>query len=115
MQGLSTILPALNYVRDFTVLEGRRSPIKRRQFVANNEHGNFRAVSALEPDLLGFEVIRIQSVHLGCPQNSPPLTLRSRKVIARNRARCIESGHSDEKVRLFLSIGDRCRADKVVC
>ena len=83
--------------------------------MANNKHGNLRAVFALVPDLLGLEVIGVQLVDFCRPQNAPPMTLRSRKVVVCNGARHVESGHTDEEMRLGLSVDDPCCANEVLC
>lgn len=83
--------------------------------MANNEHGNLRAVSAPVPDLLGLKVIGVQFVNFRRSQNAPSMTLGSREVVESDGARRIESGHDNEEMRLGFSVDKRCCANKVRC
>ena len=81
--------------------------------MTNDEHWNFSAIFALIPNLLGLEVIWIQSIYFCHPKDAETLCLCTREVIVSNGPRRVKSGESEKEMGLFLSACYRSNTNKV--
>src|SRR5882762_2789687 len=96
-----------------TILNRGRRSVKFRRFVTYDKHRDLRAIFPLIPNLRGLEVIKVQSVDLGCPENAGTLCFWVCEVVASDNAGRVKSGHCEEEMRLLLSVRYRSGANKV--
>ena len=97
-----------------TILQSRSGPIRGRQPVTDDEHGDLGPILARVPNLLCREIVRFQSLHLCRPVDAPLFALiRLLEIVSSDGARCGKSGHGHEEPRVVSTTARLRCADKV--